>query len=150
MKPLAVRLATFASILGFFLGSAGYLSAAPEVELMLDGDQLTPSTTLEVRFAREMVVSENLGVPAARSPILLQPKLAGTFTWLSRRSGVFAPTEPPAMETTYTITIAPETRDIAGKPIASALKSILHTPSFGIAEGTKPGTGYDRMDPTPK
>ena len=97
MKPLPARLATFASILGFFLWSAGHLRAAAEVELMMDGDQLTPTTTLEVRFAREMVPPESLGVPAARSPLVLQPALPGTFTWLSRRSGVFSPTEPPAV-----------------------------------------------------
>jgi hypothetical protein len=54
--------------------AAGY--AAPEVELLVDGDELLPSTTLEVRFARDMISREQVGVTVENSPLTIQPALS--------------------------------------------------------------------------
>jgi hypothetical protein len=83
----------FAGLL--FAATLSTSRAAPEVELLVDGDELLPTTTLEVRFARDMISREQVGVTVENSPLTIQPAWPGKFTWLSKRSGVYVPTEPP-------------------------------------------------------
>ena len=130
--------------------SASFLLAAtarsaPDAELMIDGEVLLPSTTLEVRFAREMVSREQLGIDTAPSPLAIQPALPGKFTWLSQRSGVFVPSEAPKMGTTFVIALRAKLLDAAKKPVASGVRATLKTPPFqiaivenGVAEGYPP------------
>src|SRR3954447_24046745 len=84
------------------------LPLQPEVQLMREGDKLQPTSTLEFRFSREMVSKDELGVPLANSPVVLEPALPGSFTWLSRRSGVYVPWEAPQMGVTYHIALQPD------------------------------------------
>lgn len=102
----------------------------PEVELIAD-EVLQPSSTLEVRFAREMVAREALGVPA-KSPLQIEPALPGKFTWLSSRSGVYAPSEMPPLGREFTVKVRPGLTDAAKKPIGEDFSATLKTPPFGV------------------
>ncbi len=107
--------------------------AAPDVELLVDGDELLPSTTLEIRFAREMVNRDQLSIALEQSPLVFQPALVGKFTWLSQRSGVFVPSEAPRMGTFFAITLRVELKDAAGKAIGGKWRATLRTPPFEIS-----------------
>src|SRR4051794_30388329 len=124
--------ALFALLLCFALFTAPQAQAAADVELLADGDALVPSTTLEVRFARDMVKAEEVGLAANPAPLALQPTLAGSFTWLSKRSGVFTPTQEPAMGVTYIVSLRAGLKDAAGKPFTAKLQTKLKTPPFGM------------------
>jgi uncharacterized protein YfaS (alpha-2-macroglobulin family) len=111
--------------------------AAADVELLVDGDALVPSTTLELRFARDMITAEEVGLIATPSPLVVQPALAGSFTWLSKRSGVFTPNQEPAMGATYTVSLRAGLKDAAGKPVTAKLQTKLKTPPFGLVGGLR-------------
>jgi uncharacterized protein YfaS (alpha-2-macroglobulin family) len=106
--------------------------AAPEVELLVDGDELLPSTTLEIRFARDMISREQVGVTVENSPLTIQPAWPGKFTWLSRRSGVYVPTEPPRMGTNFVVGLLAGLKDEAGKSIGAKFRATLKTPPFDV------------------
>jgi uncharacterized protein YfaS (alpha-2-macroglobulin family) len=108
--------------------------AAPEVELLVDGDELLPTSTLEIRFARDMINREQVGVTVANSPFTIQPACPGKFTWLSRRSGVFVPTEPPRMGTTFAVGLLGGLKDEGGKPIGAKFRATLKTPPFDVSD----------------
>ena len=120
--------------------------AAPEVGLLLEGDAITPSTTLEIRFAREMVTRDLLGVEVAESPLVFQPALVGKFTWLSQRSGVFVPSEAPKMGTTFVVALRPKLLDAGKKPVVNGFRAVLKTPPFQIATLE---SGVSEGDPAP-
>lgn len=120
---------------------------AKPVELMVDGDTLQPSTTLEVRFPNEMVQGDAVGLPAENSPLLIEPDLTGAFTWLSSRSGVFAPSVPPKLGTTYHVSLRPGLNDANGSPVGPGFERELQTPPFKITVLRK---GYsDKADLPP-
>ncbi|HEV7403472.1 MAG TPA: MG2 domain-containing protein [Chthoniobacteraceae bacterium] len=131
MKALSALLVLVA------LFTAPRARAAAEAELLVDGDALVPSTTLELRFAREMIKAEEVGLPATPAPLTVQPALAGTFTWLSKRSGVFTPTAEPAMGATYTVTLRAGLKDAEGKAVSAKLPARLKTPAFGVMSGLR-------------
>ncbi len=119
-----------------------------DVELLFEGEELAPSTTLELRFAREMVAREELGVPVEKPPLVIEPRLPGAFTWLSRRSGVFVPSEMPAMGATYTLTLPPDLRDATGKAAGAGFKAVLKTRAFGLtAWPTEPSDALAPLAP---
>ncbi|HEX7652898.1 MAG TPA: hypothetical protein VF607_05295, partial [Verrucomicrobiae bacterium] len=72
---------------------------AQAVELVVGSDPLTPGSTFELRFTEPMVAESLVGTAAAESPLIIKPPVAGTFTWLSTRSGVFTPGEPLKLAT---------------------------------------------------
>ncbi len=92
----------------------------------------TPATTFELRFETVMVTGDQVGLPATNSPLIIQPRLAGTFTWLSTRSGVFTPTEPLALNTTYQLKLQPGLLCADGQPSVAALRWTVTTPQFGV------------------
>ena len=132
----------------FLLSLAAY--AAPDVELLVDDDELLPSTTLEIRFAREMVSRDQLGLDSAPSPLAFQPALVGKFTWLSQRSGVFVPSEAPRMGTTFAITLRADLRDAAGKAIGAKWRASLKTPPFAISFLNNGASAPDAVPPMPE
>ncbi len=144
MKTVRLFRPWFLVCLSLLLSSRSW--AAPEVELMFDGDQIAPSTTLEFRFARDMIAKDELGVPAKQSPVIFQPALAGNFTWLSRRSGVFVPSETPPMGTTFSVVMQPGLKDSSGKPIGAKWRETLKTPPFAI---TTTDTNIGEDSPAP-
>ena len=78
------------------------------VELVMSSGSPTPAMTFELRFEPVMANGSQLGVPATNSPLLITPRLAGTFTWLSPRDGIFTPTEPLALDTRYEMKLRPD------------------------------------------
>ena len=81
--------------------TAGAFAEDRSVQLLLPSRRLDPTSTFELRFATEMVRSDEIGKVAAPSPLVFSPAIDGQFVWLSTRSGTFAPKEilpliPPA------------------------------------------------------
>ncbi len=120
----------------------GMMSAAAaaekEVELLTDAEFLQPTSTFEFRFANPVVSREEVGTVAANSPIVIQPALAGNFTWLSQRSGVFVPTAPPALGVQLAATIRPDFRDLNGNPVGQSFRAVLKTPAYAITAVNAP------------
>ncbi len=93
------------------------------VRLMLAGDTLEPTTTLEFRFEEPVIESAKVGVVEDPSPLKIAPSWPGEWTWLSRRSGVFTPTEPPALGNEYQLSLAWK---------SARLERPVRTPPFGF------------------
>ncbi|MBR90595.1 MAG: hypothetical protein CMO66_04900 [Verrucomicrobiales bacterium] len=102
-------------------GSGGRLSLPPEITeieskggmmLVREGEpvrgKLGPATGIEVRFEDEQVGKEAVGRESVKLPFVLDPPVKGSFTWLSRRSGMFQPDEPYLMNTRYAVRITGE------------------------------------------
>ena len=106
----------------FTLAAAALATKLPEVELVVEGGTLQPSSTVEVRFARAMVGQEQLGVAVAESPLVFTPALPGSFTWLSTRSGVYAPSAVPPLGTSYKVTLRPGLKDAGGAAVSADLE----------------------------
>jgi len=100
------------------------------VQLVLNTDALQPATTFELRFDQPVVTAGEIGQSNAVSPLLITPKLLGSFTWLSQRSGVFTPAEPTRLATAYRCTLRAGLRAPDGSPLAAQLRRTLHTPEF--------------------
>src|SRR4051812_16053390 len=123
------------------------VAAVPEVELLTDGHQLSPTSTLELRFSREMVKPEQLGVVVTPSPVTMEPALKGDFVWLSRRSGVFSPREEPKMGSTYSLRLRPDLVDAAGKAIGAGFAMKLTTSEFSAVQGLEEGAADHETEP---
>ena len=134
-------------VLFFFLLLSLQTWAAPDVEWMLEDEEIAPSTTMEIRFAREMVGREQLGVEGVESPLVFQPGLVGKFTWLSQRSGVFVPSEAPKMGTTFSATMRAGLKDAAGKAIGAKFRATLKTPPFQITMSESGVSEADSVKP---
>jgi alpha-2-macroglobulin len=67
------------------------------VRLVLAAEEISPTSTFELRFDQGMVPPQSVGLVAKDSPLLITPTLPGSFVWLSQRSGVFTPNEPLAL-----------------------------------------------------
>jgi uncharacterized protein YfaS (alpha-2-macroglobulin family) len=129
--PLLVHLSLFGMM-------SAAVAAEKEVELLTDAEFLQPTSTFEFRFANPVVSREEVGTVAANSPIVIQPALAGNFTWLSQRSGVFVPTAPPALGVQLAATIRPDFRDLNGKPVGQSFRAVLKTPAYAITAVNAP------------
>jgi uncharacterized protein YfaS (alpha-2-macroglobulin family) len=102
------------------------------VELVLSSDTPTPAMKFELRFPSAMVTESAVGVPATNCPLAITPSVAGVFTWLSPRNGVFAPTEPLALGRKYELSLRPGLPCADGQPARAALHHIVVTPAFGL------------------
>ena len=76
---------------------------------------LKPSSAFEVRFAEPMIAADAVGKPERESPLVIKPAMTGKWRWLSTQSGVFQPTEPPPLGTTYLVTLAGGLKTADGK-----------------------------------
>ena len=92
----------------------------------------SPNTTFELRFDDPMVPAAQLGAPVPVSPLAIRPALAGAFAWTSPRTGVFTPTAPPILGTTYHFSLLPGLRNAAGQPATARLHRALTTPPLQI------------------
>src|SRR5260221_1314779 len=117
--PLSVLVSSFAML-------SAAVAAEKEVELLTDAEFLQPTSTFEFRFATPVVSREEVGTVAANPPIVIQPALAGTFTWLSQRSGVFVPTAPSPLGVPLAATIRTDFQDLNGYPIGQSIRTHTH------------------------
>ena len=137
------------SVLLFLLGTVR-AAQPPEVELFVEGDALQPSSTVEVRFARPVVAAEQVGVVVKDSPLVFAPALPGQFTWLSTRSGVYAPAAAPALGTAYKVTLRAGLADAAGAKLGADFAQVLKTPPFQVSAGMPPGEKDGNTSPQPR
>jgi len=112
----------------------GLVSAlgAPPPTIHLTANALNPSTTFEARFDCQMVADEMVGKTAPISPLEFRPALQGKFTWLDHFRGVFKPTEPPGLDTAYTVSLTDGTADAKGEPLPDSWSKTLETPAMEI------------------
>jgi alpha-2-macroglobulin len=137
----------FVTLWGFTMVSAA-VAAEKEVELLTDAEFLQPTSTFEFRFATPVAGREEVGTVASSPPIKVEPAIAGTFTWLSQRSGVFVPTAPPPLGAGLVVTIRSDFRDLSGKSIGQAFRAVLKTPPYGITSVVAPQE--DEITPKPE
>jgi len=120
-------------LLAAVLAGCGGRNQAEHVELVQGSATPTPATTFELRFDAAMVRGDQVGLPATNSPLIIRPPLAGRFTWLSTRSGVFTPAEPLALDTTYQLALQPGLTRADGQRCDATLRWAVTTPAFGIS-----------------
>ena len=117
------------------------------VQLLLPSRRLDPTSTFELRFATEMVGADQIGKPAAASPVVFAPPVDGQFIWLSTRSGTFAPKGILPLGVKYQISLRPGLKDLAGREVKSTLRETAETPPLRI-KGTSALGGSDLEDAT--
>ncbi|GDY22109.1 membrane protein [Verrucomicrobiota bacterium] len=133
----------------WLLGCAPQRDTAVGVKLLPESLIPSPNTTFELRFDEPMVTATNLGSPLNVSPLAIRPALAGQFTWLSPRTGVFTPTEPPVLGETYHFSLLPGLRNATGQPATARLHRRLTTPPLEISSQFSPIAGAN-ISATPK
>ncbi len=104
--------------------------AAP-VTLIHEGNEWRANSAFELRFPDSMVQPEMVG-KQSESPLVIQPKVAGKWQWLSTQSGVFTPTEPPAQSATYQLGLRSGLKNAAGAAVKDPFRRSLTTPSFRV------------------
>src|SRR5665213_4088109 len=109
------------------------------VELLVHPDPISSDSTFELRFDEIIARPEQVGVRAAKSPLVISPSLAGSFTWLSQRSGVFTPTAPLAMEVRYDLSLQSGLLTADGKPASARLRESAQTPGLALVHESFPG-----------
>jgi uncharacterized protein YfaS (alpha-2-macroglobulin family) len=102
------------------------------VQLLLPSRQLEPRSTFELRFANEMVPADQVGMPAAVSPLVFAPAMEGQFIWLTTRSGTLAPKGVLPLGTKYQISLRPGLKDAAGRAVTATLKETAETPPLRV------------------
>ena len=124
-------------LLGVFLFlaciQAENVSGSTGVEL-IGARELSSTSTLEFRFPQAMVNADSLG-PSTDSPVEFRPPLAGSFVWLSSRSGVFIPAQPFTLGQRWQVLLRPGLADASGNPVAASPQAPiaeLSTPPFQI------------------
>ncbi|MGH8091909.1 MAG: MG2 domain-containing protein [Chthoniobacterales bacterium] len=117
-------------------GAAG--AVAPNesrgVRLVLGAGVVSPSSTFELRFDQAMVLPQSVGFIAKNSPLVITPALPGSFVWLSQRSGVFTPSAPLALATTYQLRLATRLTTADGKPSDARLEAQVQTPPMSVTD----------------
>lgn len=106
-------------------------AAPPPVQMLPDSGDLQPGSTLEFRFAEPMVVADEIGA-AKDAPVVFDPDLPGTFTWLSTRSGVFSPAGQLPVGTRWKVRLRDGLNTADGKPAVKGWHAGLSTPPFGV------------------
>jgi hypothetical protein len=99
---------------------------------------LQPTSTFELRFEDAIVPADAVGKPAETPPLVIEPAIKGTFVWLSQRSGSFKPEEPYALNTSYTVTLAPGLKRVDGHAIEADLHETLKTPPMRLNGSNSP------------
>lgn len=119
------------SVTLFVRTEIGEAADAPAAELFTDTPLLQPTSTLEIRFARPMVSSDDVGLSPKEAPITITPPIPGTFTWLSRSSGVFVPEVAWPLASEYRVSLKQGLKAADGKPIGAIPSPwTLRTPPF--------------------
>jgi hypothetical protein len=106
------------------------------VELILNPSPPGPATTFELRFDKPMAGPDNIGHAAEPSPLVIKPPLAGVFTWISPRSGVFLPSEPLALDHRYEFSLRSGLTGADGRPSSAVLRWRVKTPPLSVVYPT--------------
>ncbi len=125
-----IRFFLFAFIL-FCMSQFLFGAASADVQMLPDSGEMQPGTTLEFRFANAMVASDALGM-TKDAPVVFEPELPGTFTWLSTRSGVFVPQGPLPLGERWTVRLRSGLQDAKGGAIPAGWSAVVQTPPFGV------------------
>ncbi|PZR77000.1 MAG: hypothetical protein DLM73_00890, partial [Chthoniobacterales bacterium] len=115
------------------------------VQLLLPSRRLEPTSTFELRFSAEMVAADQVGKPAAVSPLVFAPAVEGQLVWLTTRSGTFAPKGILPLGVKFQISLRPGLKDAAGREIKTALRETVETPPMRV-KGISALQGSDPED----
>src|SRR3954469_25637942 len=115
------------------------------VQLLIPSRRLEATSTFELRFAAEMVKADEIGKPAAVSPLVFAPAIDGQFIWLSTRSGTFAPKGILPLGTKYQISLRGGLKDATGRDVKSNLRETVETPPMRV-KGVSALGGSDVQD----
>src|SRR5689334_16732685 len=120
------------------------------VQLVRGTEEVSPTTTFELRFEQAMIPPQNVGLVATTSPLVITPALPGKFTWLSQRSGVFVPSAPLALATNYQLRLAPNLKTADGKVSDAKLVVDLQTPPMSVTDTSPSGFREKDAPASPK
>jgi hypothetical protein len=112
------------------------LAAEDLIQFIENANSVSPSRTLEFRFAEEMATAEDVLKGGPPSPVVIVPDIPGKWTWQSTRSGIFAPSQPWPLGTTVQIRVREEVKTLSGKELPDDWKRTLDMPSFAIQAWT--------------
>ncbi len=133
VRPPPIRGRALSTVLLAWLllatGCGSHTDLAEHVALRLTTQEIEPGSRFEVVFDDPVVRLDHLGSPA-ENPLQIDPPLAGTFAWRSRRSGIFNPSEPMHLGTRYQFTLRPGLRDATGQPLRARLRRSFQTPGL--------------------
>lgn len=123
-------------------------AAEPAARLITNSFEMkTPNETFTIRFASPMVAATSIGKAADPAPVELQPAVKGRFTWLSTRSGVFAPEEPLPLSTTFRFVFRQGAKDMGGDALTGGIEPGFQSPGLKLKGWFAPGYLY-REDAT--
>ena len=132
-----------ATVLGLALAGCRPAPGSEQgVRLLHAGDRLEPDTTFELRFDNPVADVAEVGTRTAATFLELAPPLPGEWTWLSRRSGVFRPSEPPTLGRTYELRVS--------HPSGARLRRTLITPPFGLQASAPDGFNSPNLGCSPE
>jgi len=118
------------------------------VQLILNTEALEPTTTFELRFDEVVAAPEEMGQSAANSPLIITPPIAGSFVWLSRRGGLFTPSEPPELGQRYRFSLRAGLQSYRGDLVGQASRLPRGTSGSDFA-GETPGVAGETPAPLP-
>ncbi len=118
------------------LGCDLHHNRSDHVELILNPSPPGPATTFELRFDQPMAGPDKIGRPAEPSPLIIAPALGGVFTWISPRSGAFAPSEPLALDHRYELSLRSGLAGADGRPSPAFLRQRVQTAPFSVVYPT--------------
>ncbi len=102
------------------------------VELTLSSTTIAPTTTFELRFNDAMATQDTVGKPAPKSPVVFKPALEGTFNWLDFHRGVFEPSAPMPLNTTYELSLRKGLLQANGQPLKAEWHATVSTPPMTL------------------
>lgn len=121
-----------AALCALFAGFAPVPASA--VELVIEPDTLSPSTTVELRFDTPMVGKDRVGSVEQASPLVAAPAVKGEFRWTSSRSGQFRFTQPPSFATSYKFALRPGMKDVEGTAVEATDLGEFATEGLKVAD----------------
>ena len=110
-------------------------------------DKTNPTATFSIRFSKPMVDAASVGKVADPAPVELQPPIKGKFTWLSTRSGTWAPEEPLPLSSTFRFAFRTGAKDLSGEALSGEIEPEFQTPGF-IMKGSHSTKYLNRDDVT--
>ena len=123
----------WAGSLGWCLALCGLMGAdLPGVQLRLTTREMDPTTRFEVVFEEPMVGVDQIGAAGESSPLRVDPPIEGEFVWRSRRVGMFQPTVPLGLDTTYRFQLRPGVRTADGRTLSERLRRDIQTPPVSV------------------